>query len=52
MKDATNGDTPRGAVSTQRSVDFRMGKPSNGNALLTLAEYIGWRSTTQGIETS
>src|SRR5574344_1027324 len=29
MKDATNGDTPRGAVSMQRSEDFRMGKPDS-----------------------
>ena len=27
MKDATNGETPWGAVSMQRSMDIRMGKP-------------------------
>ena len=28
MKDATNGDTPREAVSKRRSADFRMGEPT------------------------
>ena len=28
MKDATNGETPRGAVSTRRSVGLRMGEPN------------------------
>ena len=27
-KDATNGETPRGAVSTRRSVGLRMGQPT------------------------
>ena len=29
MKDATNSEMLRGAVSTQRSVDVRMGEPTN-----------------------
>ena len=42
MKDATNGETPRGVVCTQRSGGIRMGEPNNGNALLHLTEYIGY----------
>jgi hypothetical protein len=40
MKDATNSDMLRGAVSRLRSGDFRMGKPSWGNAQLLMSEYI------------
>ena len=45
-KDATNGETRRGVVRTQRSVDIRMGKPGHRN---------GWSSArkgTRGTETS
>ncbi len=38
MKDAVNGDTPRGVVNRQRSGDFRMGEPGMGNAMSHLAE--------------
>ena len=51
-KDATNGETPRGVVSTQRSGDIRMGEPNTGNAVLSISEYIAYEKTTQGIETS
>ena len=51
-KDATNGETPRGVVSTQRSGDIRMGKPTHGNACVSNCEYIAIEKTTQGIETS
>jgi len=37
-KDATNGETPRGVVSTQRSGGIRMGKPNIGNAMLSMSE--------------
>lgn len=40
-KDATNSDMPRGAVSGHGSGDFRMGKPSCGNAQLPVTESIG-----------
>ena len=52
MKDATNGETPREVVSTQRSGDIRMGEPNIGNAMLSISEYIAYEKTTQGIETS
>ena len=51
-KDAANGETPRGVVSTQRSGDIRMGEPSIGNAMLHICEYIANDEITQGIETS
>ena len=47
MKDATNGDTLRGVVSTQRSGDFRMEKSNSGNALLSISEYIAYMKATQ-----
>jgi hypothetical protein len=31
MKDAASGETPGGAASTQRSQDFRMGKPGGSD---------------------
>lgn len=51
-KDATNGETRRGVVSTQRSGDIRMGEPSRSNVLLSISEYIAYERATQGIETS
>ena len=51
-KDAANGETRRGAVSAQRSVGIRMGKPSAGKAALPTHEYIVCEERTQGIETS
>ena len=39
-KDATNGETRRGVVRTQRSVDIRMGKPGSSNELSPMSEYI------------
>ena len=51
-KDAANGETPRGAVSTQRSGDIRMGEPNTGNAVLSIHEHIVYEKKTQGIETS
>ena len=52
MKDATNGETLRGVVSTQRSGDLLMGKPNAGNSALHISEYIAYDETTQRIETS
>ena len=52
MKDATNGETLRGVVSTQRSGDVRMRKLNSGNALLSISEYIAYEKATQRIETS
>ncbi len=43
MKDVISCDKPRGAANRLKSGDFRMGKPSRGNALLSAAEYIGGR---------
>ena len=51
-KDAANGETPRGAVSTQRSGDIRMGEPSASNIALPISETITDEERTQGIETS
>ena len=51
-KDASNGETPRGAVRTQRSVDIRMGEPDIRNGMSSMAEYIGHERATRGIETS
>ena len=39
-KDATNGETPRGVVSRQRSGGIRMGEPSASNVALPLYEHI------------
>ena len=39
-KDAANGETQRGAVSRQRSVDIRMGEPSTKGFVLSYIEYI------------
>ena len=51
-KDATNGETRRGVVRTQRSGDIRMGEPSTCNEVLSMSEYIAHERATQGIETS
>ena len=51
-KDAANGETPRGAVSTQRTGDIRMGEPSACNGALSMREQIAHEKRTQGIETS
>ena len=51
-KDATNGETPRGVVSRQRSGGIRMGEPSASNVALPMSEYIAHEEATQGIETS
>ena len=48
MKDATNGETPRGAVSKRRSAGIRMGKPTIGK----LWYLISYKKGTQGIEMS
>ena len=51
-KDATNGETRRGVVRTQRSVDIRMGKPGSSNELSPVSEYIACEGGTRGTETS
>ena len=45
-KDATNGETPRGAVSERRSGDIRMGKPDGSHTPSSA------RKPTQGSEPS
>jgi len=40
-KDVASYEMLRGAASEHRSVDIRMGKPSRGEPLLSLPEYIG-----------
>jgi hypothetical protein len=52
MKDGTNTDMLRGAVSKLWSGDFRMGKPTVRNGTVSLPEYIGYWRQTRGTETS
>ena len=40
MKDGTNADMPRGAVSKRRSGDFRIGQPTVRNGTVRLFEFI------------
>ena len=51
-KDAANGETRRGVVSTHRSVGLRMGKPSASNVALPMSEYIAHEGGTRRTETS
>ena len=51
-KDATNGETRRGVVRTQRSVDIRMGEPGTRNGVSSITEYIGDERVTWRTETS
>ena len=51
-KDAANGETRRGVVRTQRSVDIRMGKPGSSNELSPMSEYIAHEGGTRRTETS
>ena len=51
-KDATNGETRRGVVSTQRSVGIRMGEPGTRNGVSSITEYIGDERVTWRTETS
>ena len=46
-KDVTNYDMLRGDVRNLRSGDFRMGKPTSGNALVSYDEYIVILKATQ-----
>ena len=41
MKDGTNTDMLRGAVSKRGSGDFRMGEPPTRNGVGSLPEFIG-----------
>ena len=52
MKDVTNDETLRGAVSKQRSGGIRMGQPGTFHSVPSIDEYIVYMKTTQGIETS
>lgn len=45
-KDATNGETRRGVVRTQRSGDIRMGEPTIRNGVVSMPEYIGYERAT------
>ncbi len=45
---ATNGETPRGAVSKQRAGDIRMGKPASGHTLARYGESIAIEETDPG----
>ena len=51
-KDATNGETRRGVVRTQRSVDIRMGKPVICNRMASMDESIVHEGGTRRTETS
>ena len=51
-KDATNGETRRGVVRTQRSAGIRMGKPGSSSELSPAPEHIGCEGGTRGTETS
>ena len=52
MKDGTNTDMPRGAVSELWSGDFRMGEPTIFNRIVHSREFIACLGQTQGTETS
>ena len=52
MKDVASYEKPRGAVSTRRSGDVRMGKPSESHVSLPPPEYIGRTGQTEGSEPS
>ena len=52
MKDVTNYEMHRGAVSTLRSGDIRMGEPTCFNRQVSISEYIAYEKATQGTETS
>ncbi len=49
-KDAANGETLRGVVSTQRNVDIRMGEPLHYRCRSKVVMTLGGK--TQGTETS
>ena len=51
-KDAASCEKPRGAASERRSVDIRMGEPSQCNDWLPLHESIVQEEGTRGTETS
>ena len=52
MKDVTNYEMPRGAVSKLRSGDLRMWEHSCSNVQLSISEYIAYMKATLGTETS
>ena len=52
MKDVGHCDKPRGAVYGLRSEDVRMRKLARANLEHPPTEHIGWRTGTQGTETS
>ena len=52
MKDVTTYDMRRGAGSTLRSGDVRMGKPTCFNRHVSISEFIACERVTQGTETS
>ena len=47
MKDVENYDKLREVVNKLRSAGIRMGKPSWGNARLSVSEYIGYWKASQ-----
>ena len=51
-KDVTSCDKLRGAANKPRSADFRMGKPTDGNASVSPYEHIVRKRGTRGTETS
>ena len=51
-KDVTTYDMSRGAGSTLRSGNFRMGEPTCFNRQVPITEYIALERATQGTETS
>ena len=51
-KDATNGETRRGAVRKQRSAGIRMGEPGMRNSMSSADEQIVCERGTRGTETS
>jgi len=48
MKDGTNTDMLRGAVSKLWSGDFRMGKPTTRNGVVSISEFIGYEKADPG----
>jgi hypothetical protein len=52
MKVAASCEKPRGGASILLSGDYRIGKPTMVETIVSITESIGNRSNTRGIETS
>ena len=52
MKDVVSCDKPRLGAINRISEDFRMGEPTSSNVEGLSLEYIEWKETTEGSDTS